>query len=259
MGNNDTRQPNIVPKKKRQIIQKVKTFQGEANFIVPSRSTLVDEQNDTIISQSGAGGVDVMGVNEEFANLINVPTCGGGMPSGPVTPLPPSGPSTPTGSGPTTTSGGGGTSGGTTTTPSGGGGTPTPPPVCGPSTGGGGVTPIGPTTTPPTNTPPPTNGTAPTPTFIFVPSGSGILNSGGGGTQTGTWIPPVCTSEPVATPKTPVSTGGGFGGGGGGGMLPQQEGMGAQPSFFQKNKMLIGGLLILAILGYVITQHNKKA
>lgn len=254
MEKTKNREPNIVPKK-RNIVHKVKTFEGESAFVVPSSNTLVDEQNDTIIAQSGGvGGVDVLGVNEEFANLVNVPTCSGPTPSGPVTPLPPSGPTSPTCSGPIT-SGGGGTSGGTTTPPTGPTGGPTPPPVCGPSTGGGGVTPIG-TTTPPT-TPSTTSGGStsnPTPTFIFVPSGSGILS--GGGEQTGSvWIPPICTPAPVATPA-PIM-GGGFGGGGG--MLPQQESMGAEPSFLQKNKMLIGGLLILAILGYVITQHKKQA
>ncbi len=245
------KQPDIV-RKKRNIVHKVKTFDGEATFIVPSRNTLVDEQNDTIIAQSGVGGVDVIGVNEEFANLTNAPTCGGPVPSGPVTPLPPSGPTSPTCSGPITSGGGGGTSGGTTTPPTGG-------PTGGPITSGGGGGTSGGTTTPPTTPPSTTSGgnTTPTPTtFIFVPSGSGILNSGVGGDQSGSvWNQPICTSTPVTTP-TPVMSGGG---GGGGGMLPQQEGMGAEPSFLQKNKMLIGGILILAILGYVITQRKKQA
>lgn len=263
------KKPNIVPKARKKIVHAVKTFEGESSFVVPSRGTLVDTNSDTIIAQSGAGGaVDVVGVNEEFANLISVPpTC---SPAGPAPPLPPSGPSTPTCSGPWTGGGGGTTSGGTTSGPTCSGGTtttpPPTPPVCGPWTGGGGTTQTGTSTPPPSNNPPiatnnnGNNNTQPATTFIFVPpawNGNATSND-----QMGTIAtePDITNAPaPAATPASTPMMGGGFGGGGGGSMAPEAMGDGTGQSFFQKNKMLIGGLLILGIVGYLVMHKQKTA
>lgn len=237
--------PDIIPTKKKKIVHKVKTFQGESDFIIPNGNTMIDTDNDTIIT-SGVGGVDVVGVNDNYANMINVPTCNT-TPSTPTPTTPPSTPicsggTPPTSSGPTTTTGGGPITGGPSTTP--------PTPIC-----SGGTTPT--TTTgggPITSTPPPSTPTGPTnagssgvaPTFILLPN-VGTITSGD---------VPTFTPTPSATPTgTPV-----FSGGGGGGIAPsEQGGEEMQQGFFEKNKMLIGAMLIAGIAIYFIAKNKKQS
>lgn len=309
MSNNRKRrpsgEPNIVPMGGKNIVQKVKTFEGESSFIVPKGTTMIDTQNDTIIADSsGMGGVSVVGLKDDYANLTNAPSCtvnigsgpasggpvssgptggggtttggpigaGGSTPStgGPISSGPTGGPITtpPTGGGGTTTggpigpgpTGGGGTTGGPITSPpSGGGGTTTGGPIgSGPTTGGpigsGPVscttttTPIGSGPTPPSGSP---IGSGPVPTVVgpvtYVP-----VFTGGPFSSTG-----VDYGAPSVPVPAPTPTVGGFGGIGG-----AMEGMpdtGMPQSFLERNKWLIGGLLIGAIAVYVIRQRKIKA
>lgn len=293
-------EPNIVPMGGKNIVQKVKTFKGESSFIVPKGNTMIDAENDTIVADSsGTGGVSVVGLKDDYANLTNAPSCTVNIGSGPASGGPiSSGPtgggtttggpigvggstpttggpisSGPTGGGGTTTggpigpgpTGGGGTTGGPITSPpTGGGGTTTGGPIgSGPTTGGpigsGPVscttttTPIGSGPTPPSGSP---IGSGPVPTVVgpvtYVP-----VFTGGAFSSTG--VDYGAPSVPVAAPTPTV---GGFGGGGGGGIGGAMEGMpdtGMPQSFLERNKWLIGGLLIGAIAVYVIRQRKIKA
>jgi hypothetical protein len=254
--------PNIVPMGGKNIVQKVKTFKGESSFIVPNKNTMIDVKNDTIIADSSdMGGVSVVGIQDDYANLTNLPSCTVNIGTG-----------GPTAGGGTTTGGGGTTTGGPISSGPTTGGPITSGPTGGPTTGGpigsgpttGGpissgpvsctttTSPVGTPTTPPSGSPigsgpvPPVAG----PATIYVP----VLTSGGfstGGLDFG---------APAVPVPAPTPTVGGFGGGGIGGAMEGMPTGEAPQSFLERNKWYIGGALLAALAAvYLIRQRAKKA